>query len=90
MNDREKFIVRAALSYACSNLMDVNSAFSTCPYCGGDCLLYPDDGESGCDGYLGDIDGLLADRKSADRLEVQNEYGDTIEEDEIEKILSKI
>jgi len=64
-------------TYALSNCMDMNSALSVCPYCGGDCLLYPDDGESGCDGYLGDIDGLLSDRKPDDRLEVQGNYGNS-------------
>lgn len=90
LSDTDQFIVKAALSYALSNCMDMNSALSVCPYCGGDCLLYPDDGESGCDGYLGDIDGLLSDRKPDDRLEVQGNYGNSISEEEIKRILEKI
>lgn len=90
MNNREIFIIKAALNYAYSNLMDMNSAFSVCPYCGGECLLYPDDEESGCDGYLGDPDGLLSDRKPHDRLEVQGNYGDAVSEEEIESVLKKM
>lgn len=90
LSETDQFVVKAALSYALSNCMDMNSALSVCPYCGGDCLLYPDDGESGCDGYLGDIDGLLSDRKPDDRLEVQGNYGNSISEEEIKRILEKI
>jgi hypothetical protein len=88
--DRQNFIIAAALSYAFSNCEDLNVSFSECPYCGGSCLLYPNDGDSGCDGYLGDVDGLLADRNPEDRLEIRGTYGDSITESEIETILNMI
>lgn len=90
LNERQKFILKSVLIYADSNVMDINSSFSVCPYCGGDCLLYPDEGDNGCDGYLGDPDGLLGVRKPEDRLEVQGIYGDSIGEAEIQEILQKI
>ncbi len=29
-----------------------------CHYCGGDCPHYPEDSPFGCDGFLGDLDGV--------------------------------
>ena len=36
------------------------STESVCPYCGGGCPEEPEDSENLCDGFAGDIDGLVA------------------------------
>lgn len=86
MNDREKFVIRAALIYLQSNRDDVNLAFANdCPYCGGDC---PDDNEYAyeyaCDGWAGDIDELAKDFQA---LSVNGDEGELIKEDEVDNLL---
>ncbi len=82
MNDREKFIIRAALIYLYSNCDDVNDAFANdCPYCEGDC---PQWSTLGCDGWLGDIDGLGKDFKP---MSVNGDEGELIQEDEVGSLL---
>jgi hypothetical protein len=83
MNDREKFIMRAALIYLQSNRDDVNDVFhNLCPYCEADCPEM--DGETGCDGWLGDIDGLAKDFQV---LSVNGDEGELIKEDEVGNLL---
>jgi len=90
MNDREKFIIRAALIYLQSNRDDVNDAFyNSCPYCGADCRHGHNsqnqaEDDDGCDGWLGDIDGLAKDYQA---LSVNGDEGELIQEDEVGNLL---
>lgn len=86
MNDREKFVIRAALIYLQSNRDDVNMAFANdCPYCGGDCPDdCPDTVKYHCDGWAGDIDELAKDFQA---LSVNGDEGELIKEDEVDNLL---
>ena len=85
MNDREKFIIRAALIYLQSNRDDVNDAFANdCPYCEADCPETCAKDGDGCDGWIGDIDGLAKDFQA---LSVNGDEGELIEEDEVGNLL---
>ena len=85
MNDREKFIMRAALIYLQANRNDVNDAFhNLCPYCEADCPETCAEDGSGCDGWLGDIDGLAKDWQA---LSVNGDEGELITEDELDNLL---
>ena len=93
MNDREKFVIRAALIYLQSNRDDVNMAFANdCPYCGGDCPdeilairgVCSDTSEYACDGWAGDPELWAKDFQA---LSVNGDEGELIKEDEVANLL---
>ena len=56
---------------------------NSCPYCGGDCY---NDHDNACDGFLGDIDGLVEQQKQT----IDETIGQIWEADDEEDLIEKI
>ena len=64
--------------------MDESNIINDCPYCEADCPETCAKDGDGCDGWIGDIDGLAKDFQA---LSVNGDEGELIEEDEVRNLL---
>lgn len=101
VTDRQKFVLKSLLIYAAANRDEINESFSPCPYCGGTCLLYAEEGEWGCDGYLGDVDGHIKRMEEQVKqetgegpryaqLNVDGDWGYAISSEDVEDLLQEL